>query len=254
MLRLFRDIRRRLIMPDNVRKYLLYAIGEITLVVIGILIALQVNNWNIQRQNRIAEKQYLERLVIELENDLESITISIQSNLSRKQRGEFLIKTKTNPELVVENPSYFINSIEYAGYTNAPVISDHTFEEIKSSGRLSILQNELIRTELSKYYTNIRNRGQYDFIAQDVQLKYLATRTGILSEKQQIEMGNFDFDVIYTVAEAKEAYHRMLNKPEFLEILPITIQSKSMADRNLRKRYESASALRNLIQTELDKN
>jgi len=49
MLKFFRTIRKKLIDEDNVRKYLLYAIGEILLVVIGILIALQVNNWNEQR-------------------------------------------------------------------------------------------------------------------------------------------------------------------------------------------------------------
>jgi hypothetical protein len=46
MLKFFRTIRKKLIEEYNVRKYLLYAIGEILLVVIGILIALQVNNWN----------------------------------------------------------------------------------------------------------------------------------------------------------------------------------------------------------------
>jgi len=51
MIRFFRTIRKKLIEEDNVRKYLLYAIGEILLVVIGILIALQVNNWNEERKD-----------------------------------------------------------------------------------------------------------------------------------------------------------------------------------------------------------
>jgi len=46
MLRFFRTIRKKMIEQENVSKYLLYAIGETLLVVIGILIALQVNNWN----------------------------------------------------------------------------------------------------------------------------------------------------------------------------------------------------------------
>jgi hypothetical protein len=46
MLKFFRTIRKKLIEQNNVRKYMLYAIGEILLVVIGIFIALQVNNWN----------------------------------------------------------------------------------------------------------------------------------------------------------------------------------------------------------------
>ena len=51
MIKIFRSIRKKLIEQDKVRKYLLYAIGEIFLVVVGILIALQVNNWNENRSN-----------------------------------------------------------------------------------------------------------------------------------------------------------------------------------------------------------
>jgi len=58
MLKFFRTIRKKLIEEDNVRKYLLYAIGEILLVVIGILIALQVNNWNEERKLNLLEVSY----------------------------------------------------------------------------------------------------------------------------------------------------------------------------------------------------
>ena len=49
MLRIFRNIRQKLAAENNIAKYLRYAIGEIFLVVIGILIALQINNWNENR-------------------------------------------------------------------------------------------------------------------------------------------------------------------------------------------------------------
>ena len=52
MLPVFRKIRRSLIVGGPVKKYLLYAVGEIFLVVIGILIALQINNWNQSRQKK----------------------------------------------------------------------------------------------------------------------------------------------------------------------------------------------------------
>lgn len=62
MLTFFKKIRKSLIESDRVRKYLIYAIGEIALVVIGILIALQVNSWNQTRLDRKKEKLLLKEI------------------------------------------------------------------------------------------------------------------------------------------------------------------------------------------------
>ena len=59
MLKFFRKIRQQLLVKNNISKYLLYAIGEIVLVVIGILIALQINNWNEDRKDWAKERFYL---------------------------------------------------------------------------------------------------------------------------------------------------------------------------------------------------
>ena len=67
MLRFFRRIRLKLIEGGNLRKYLIYAIGEILLVMIGILLALQVNNWNEVRKQRIDEIDLLKDLRTDLE-------------------------------------------------------------------------------------------------------------------------------------------------------------------------------------------
>jgi hypothetical protein len=95
MLKFFRRIRRKLLDEGSLRKYLVYAIGEITLVVIGILIALQINNWNIDRVNSIEEALILDglheemtryfqtlegmqRLHAEMLSGMEAILISIE--------------------------------------------------------------------------------------------------------------------------------------------------------------------------------
>lgn len=59
MLKFFRNIRRKLLSDNRVGRYLIYAVGEIALVVIGILIALQINNWN---ENRLLQKKEIEIL------------------------------------------------------------------------------------------------------------------------------------------------------------------------------------------------
>ena len=66
MINFFRKIRQRLLTENRFSKYMLYAIGEIALVMMGILLALQVNNWNEQRKDRAAEQ----KLLIDLQEDL----------------------------------------------------------------------------------------------------------------------------------------------------------------------------------------
>lgn len=58
MIKFFRKIRQKLLSENNFNKYLVYAIGEIVLVVIGILIALQINNWNQKRIQDLKETKY----------------------------------------------------------------------------------------------------------------------------------------------------------------------------------------------------
>ena len=62
MINFFRKTRKKLADDNKPLKYLRYAIGEIVLVVIGILIALQINNWNEGRKDRVLEKKLLENL------------------------------------------------------------------------------------------------------------------------------------------------------------------------------------------------
>lgn len=81
MITLFRRLRESLIESGNFRRYLLYAMGEIILVVIGILIALQINNWN---ENRILKNEinsYLSKKVDQLEEDQEQLTLLINDRL-----------------------------------------------------------------------------------------------------------------------------------------------------------------------------
>jgi len=69
MIKLFRNIRQTLIMENKTSKYLKYAIGEIVLVVIGILIALQINNWNENNKQLSNEKQLLQEMQLSIKKD-----------------------------------------------------------------------------------------------------------------------------------------------------------------------------------------
>ena len=80
MLRFFRKMRKALIYDSRFGRYFFYAIGEIVLVVIGILIALSINNWNENNKLIKLEKNLLEEVKIGLESDLERISKSIKDH------------------------------------------------------------------------------------------------------------------------------------------------------------------------------
>ncbi|MBK9737565.1 MAG: hypothetical protein IPO92_22455 [Saprospiraceae bacterium] len=73
MIKFFRHIRQKLIAEGKLVNYLKYVIGEIVLVMIGILLAVQLNNWNENRKNRIFEKEILSQIRSNLEKNKENL-------------------------------------------------------------------------------------------------------------------------------------------------------------------------------------
>lgn len=156
MFRFFRIIRRKLVEEDKFRKYFWYAIGEVFLVVIGILIALQINNWNIERQTRNEEKNYL----INLKNDLKINIRLLDQILEYNEQN--IISTSNVSDMAeqgkVEDIYDFISNIRITMGGNNFTPNQNTFEEMKSSGKLSLITNQYIKQrllELDEQFVNI---------------------------------------------------------------------------------------------------
>lgn len=110
MIKFFRKIRQNLLLENKTGKYFKYAIGEIILVVIGILIALQVNNWN---ENRTKQKEINETLS-NLEQDLVANYKLANEKLKFYKRADSIIRLTVNNQLTVDdykNPSFSGNVI-----------------------------------------------------------------------------------------------------------------------------------------------
>ena len=149
MIKFFRKIRQNLLSAGKTGKYFKYAIGEIVLVVIGILIALQINNWNEQRKQDHLEQDYLIALKREFENNVKEVDRVIELNAKLFRNALELAKYTgvQDPNLTEERFSelYFstINTeVQYRPGTGV-------VNEIINSGKLSIFQNAEIKNALS---------------------------------------------------------------------------------------------------------
>ena len=106
MIKFLRKIRQNMIRENKVSKYLLYAVGEIVLVVIGILIALQINNWNEKRKDIDLEQKFLTNLVENLEHNCRQLESRISSISLYRKTGALIIFN-------IENKLSYHDSLEF---------------------------------------------------------------------------------------------------------------------------------------------
>ena len=139
MNRIFKNIRQKLASQNKVAAYLRYAIGEIVLVVIGILIALQINSWNQRRLDHIEEKNILVALHDEfLENKkmLDSTTAVYQGAMNANIALMGLVG-KSAEEL----QKYDLDSLFYASLPSEQIVfSNNTVKNIVQTGKLDIIE------------------------------------------------------------------------------------------------------------------
>ena len=106
MIKLFRNIRRSLIQENKMGKYFKYAIGEILLVVIGILIALQINNWNELRKERQKEKAFLKE--INLDDNIYWFHCASLGELEQAKPVIEKIKFVIDPKLLLKKVNFHV--------------------------------------------------------------------------------------------------------------------------------------------------
>ena len=140
-------------MENKTGKYFKYAIGEIVLVVIGILIALQINNWNENRKSAKQENLYLNRLLSENKEDI----TTFKNNIADLQKGIETIKKlaitlnsadSNDEELVKATNDFFGYGSIYPIFSS----STSTFDDLSSTGNLKDIRNSELRDELVKHY------------------------------------------------------------------------------------------------------
>ena len=151
MIKFFRKIRYNLMEQNKTGKYLKYAIGEIALVVIGILIALSINNWNEITKNRTEEVRLLEKVSTDLISDINQLKKHISDATQRQTKVDsiftILYKDSNTDPIKFLNLNFDAISIE-----NHFEVNSSTFDESQAAGSIKFIQNDSLREDIFNYY------------------------------------------------------------------------------------------------------
>jgi hypothetical protein len=215
MIKFFRTIRQNLLNEGKTSKYLKYAIGEIVLVVIGILIALAINNWNEDRKSDVVELKLLEELKSSIAIDLPINARNIERNMASINSARLLLK-------------YFDNSLPYndsldSHFTNAlkryiALVRPNSYQKIKNHG-LDFISNDSTKVELSwTFETTLKWLDMLNERATLYDHNYMLPKIGKLFESISIPAPSSEDDKMKPLN-----YENLKHDEEFKGILKVII-------------------------------
>ena len=155
MIKFFRHIRQRMLQENRFSRYLLYAIGEIILVVVGIFLALQLNNWNAERKQVQQELALLEEMRENLEMDLKDCRYNINANQRYERANVAVLK-----HLTERTPFHDSLRLHYGNLFGNTTLTANTsaYDNLKSIG-FDLIRNDSLRRMATALYSE-----RYDYL------------------------------------------------------------------------------------------
>jgi len=237
MTRLFRNIRQKLASENKVMAYMRYAVGEILLVVIGILIALQVNNWNENRKDTKFEHEILALIDQNLQQD----SLSLSSELS-------------NTKLAIHLTDRLLEQVKLRNYNNdslnywmGKIISFERFrsqssayEMLKAKGLENISDRKLQMALISYYDQSLYQVYQS---LNDVELSFNNDWIPLLKK----DFTDFKWTVYCQPANSKEFFE----KPANITLFKLYQDNRRGLVRNGERALDKITEIRNLIKKDI---
>ncbi|MGD8306804.1 MAG: DUF6090 family protein [Ignavibacteria bacterium] len=195
MIKFFGKIRQNLLNEGRLSKYLLYAIGEIILIVIGILIALQLNNWNEKRKQEIKRDYYLSSLLANLNENISYLKRRNGEINSDSQAIQDVVKRIGSPTATIDTIIKIAHEeVSLLWYAFAP-LNDNTYQTLLSTGHIEYLdpwlQEELQQLNFKHndlIKTNETMRTDYGQVVIDFLKVYPLNGSYSIVTKQQADL------------------------------------------------------------------
>ena len=158
--------------------------AEILLVIVGLILAFQIDRWWEQRGENVQEREYVVRLIADVQSDIPVINYAIELASFRKEMADLLMDVAENPTAATRNPVLFIVAAQQAAFTYSPVLAAYTFEDLRSTGNMRLLRDPAIRDALYGYYNFDRSQNQYRPLQFMSEGRHFELAAGVLSYEQ----------------------------------------------------------------------
>lgn len=222
MIKFFRHIRKKLVGKNRFSKYLIYAIGEIVLVVIGILIALQINNWNELQKTESLRIALLKNLKLDLESDLRRLAVTNRFLEDRKKNATTVFTYLEQVPKEIDSIKTLL-ALERSGYAHTFNPPMPTYNEMKGSGNLTLLKSQKLKNTLASYetfiYNNKKIEDRYANLMTEYSnrvIRYMDPQFGYLNINDTIASSykglKFDLQAMSNDIELKALIKNILNK------------------------------------------
>jgi len=245
MIKFFRKIRQQLLTENKFGKYLIYAIGEVFLIVIGILVALSLSNWNQRRFDNINETKYLLKISEELKSSSEYLYTFVFDRMTRKIEGLNLAKEYCENKLVIKDTLGFLNKVSYGAVFSGGISfgSNSVYKELLNTGNFQLIKEDTIKNTLSTLYISQEWSKERSFFFASRYHQFI-TQLSSFNPKYSKVISKFDQEEMI-VAFKTEEFRKLVDSE-----LSYTYKVQQYATR-LKARYENAIKI---IEEELNKN
>jgi hypothetical protein len=250
-----------MIRENRASKYILYAIGEIILVVIGILIALQINNSNEDRKARKQEIKYLKNLQIDIHTELKISDTIIAFRDKKAKVGAQMLNFKKLE--TVQDIFEFEGAIQTVFWWTTFIPTNNTYKELISSGNLNFIKSDSIKNyllELDKKYISIDNaehhmRSEFDKYLYDASI-FNTDMLNVMDFKLSAEKSKIVLKdpVQIEVDDLIPQYESLLKNKTFINGLKLSIMNNIFIKNFHIDLKTHLQKLNQLIQDDLDKD
>lgn len=254
MIKFFRKIRQKMLTESKFSKYLLYALGEIILVVVGILIAVAINNSQQNKSIQKKEQTYLKGLQEEFNTSKRKLQELLEVNKQNYLGAKTIIESISNPDRSL-NEKQFSELLFHSFSSDISFNANNSLlNEMVNSGSLKDITNSKLRIRLTNWASTLEDIARQEEELGNQRVKVLDMfRTETNSIRTILEQTNPNSEINFKKKKSSVSNLNLLESLEFENnIIMFYLTSKATETSHYKPLMKELNSILTLLQTEIE--